>query len=155
MDTTGRKPVYDTTYTVLPSLLVPVLGPKPSRLSDFKMASLTAAFWRNLAYVYFALPGLRAESPHSRCRRSGRARCQGGRPTASHRHHAKPEKKIRLCQWKPPCCCLEARNFDNCASKQIGRPPCRIAARVGVPDRYLPPSPLLISLYIKVEHLKP
>ena len=34
-----------------------------------------------------------------------------------HRHHAKPEIKIRL--WKPPCRCLEARNFDDCASKQI------------------------------------
>ena len=34
-----------------------------------------------------------------------------------HRHHAKPEIKIRL--WKPPCRCLEARNFDGCASKQI------------------------------------
>ena len=34
-----------------------------------------------------------------------------------HRHHVKPEIKIRL--WKPPCRCLEARNFDRCASKQI------------------------------------
>ena len=34
-----------------------------------------------------------------------------------HCHHVKPEIKIRL--WKPPCRCLEARNFDDCASKQI------------------------------------
>ena len=34
-----------------------------------------------------------------------------------HRHHAKPEMKFRL--WKPPGRCLEARNFDDCASKQI------------------------------------
>ena len=34
-----------------------------------------------------------------------------------HRNHAKPEIKIRL--WKPPCRCPDARNFDDCASKQI------------------------------------
>ena len=31
-------------------------------------------------------------------------------------HHANPEIKIPL--WKPPCRCLGARNFDDCASKQ-------------------------------------
>ena len=34
-----------------------------------------------------------------------------------HRHHAKPEIKFRL--WKRPCLCLEARDFDDYASKQI------------------------------------
>ena len=46
-----------------------------------------------------------------------------------YRHHAKPEIKSRL--WKPPCRCLEARNFDDCASKQINvhiPPPMQIHA---------------------------
>ena len=36
---------------------------------------------------------------------------------AESRNHAKPEPKFRL--WKRPRLCLEARNLDGCALKQI------------------------------------